>query len=122
MPKSKRDEILQAQKDAELQQLQASDDALSSNKLWDVLQQQYQNQIATDFITSTTPQEQTVDEIRESSDGNYLKWPESIHLNKNKIIIHHTAVDYTAVLSGGIDAAKKELQSIYKYHTLTKKW
>ena len=122
LPKSKRDEILQAQKDAELQQLQASDDALSSNKLWDVLQQQYQNQIATDFITSTTPQEQTVDEIRESSDGNYLKWPESIHLNKNKIIIHHTAVDYTAVLSGGIDAAKKELQSIYKYHTLTKKW
>lgn len=99
MPKSKRDEILKAQKDAELQQLQASDDVSTSTKLRDILQQQYQSQIATDFIVATTPDEQTVDETHESSNGSYLKWPESIHLNKNKIVIHHTAVDYSAVMS-----------------------
>ena len=99
MPKSKRDEILKAQDVLELQQLQASDDAVRSDKLRDILQQQYQSQIATDFIISTTPDEQKVDEVRESSNGSYLKWPESIHLNKNKIVIHHTAVDYSPVMS-----------------------
>jgi hypothetical protein len=47
-----------------------------------------------------TPEEQKVDEYRESSDDNYLKWPESIHKNKIKIIIHHTATDYTVLLTG----------------------
>ena len=91
----------------ELQQLQASDDATNSNKLRDLLQQQYQSQIATDFIVSTTPDEQKVDEIHESSNWNYLKRPESIHLNKNKIVIHHTAVYYAAVMSGWVEASKK---------------
>jgi hypothetical protein len=67
LPKSKRDEIIKAQDAMELQQLQASDDATNSNKLRDLLQQQYQSQIATDFIVSTTPDEQKVDEIHESS-------------------------------------------------------
>jgi hypothetical protein len=55
--------------------------------------------MATDYLISTTPNEQVVDEYRESSSGNYLKWPESIHKNKSKIIIHHTADDYTALLT-----------------------
>ncbi|MEI6672508.1 MAG: hypothetical protein WCL02_04045 [bacterium] len=46
-----------------------------------------------------TPDEQTVDEYRESSSGHFLKWPESIHKNKSKIIIHHTADDYTSLFT-----------------------
>ncbi|MEI7919515.1 MAG: hypothetical protein WCH65_04910 [bacterium] len=50
-------------------------------------------------MLSVTPDEQVVDEYRESSSGKYLKWPESIHKNKTKIIIHHTASDYSSILT-----------------------
>lgn len=79
----------------------------------------YQWQMATDYLISVTPGEQLVDEHRESSDGNFLKWPESIHTNKSKIIIHHTASDYTPLLTWWTWAAIQEIQNIYKYHTLT---
>ena len=64
----------------------------------DILQES-QGQIATDYLLATTPDEQTVDVYRESSSGNFLKWPESIHLNKTKIVIHHTADDNSAILT-----------------------
>ena len=62
-------------------------------------QQEYQATTATEYLIDVTPTEQTVEEYRETSDGNYLKRPESIHLKKNKIIIHHTAGDYTDILT-----------------------
>lgn len=80
----------------------------------------YQGQIATEYLLEITPKEQTVDEYRESSNGNFLKRPESIHKNKSKIIIHHTADDDTALLTWWKDAVIKQLQDIYKYHALTK--
>ena len=55
--------------------------------------------MATDFLLEKTPNEQTVDEYRESSSGNFLKWPEGIHKNKSKIIIHHTADDNTVLFT-----------------------
>ncbi|MFA6256425.1 MAG: N-acetylmuramoyl-L-alanine amidase [Candidatus Absconditabacterales bacterium] len=114
--KTDRDAINQQKKDAELNQLMETD----TEKFFDTQRQVYEGQMATDFLLETTPNEQTVDEYRESSSGNFLKWPESIHKNKSKIIIHHTADDYTSLLTGGTDAAIKEMQAIYKYHTLTK--
>lgn len=62
-------------------------------------QQIYEGQMATDYLITNTPTEQVVDEYRETSNGNYLKWPESIHNKKTKIIIHHTAGDYTELLT-----------------------
>lgn len=114
--KTERDAIRQQQKDAELNQLMETD----TDKFFDIQTQEYQGQMATDYLIETTPTEQTVDEYRESSSGNYLKWPESIHKNKSKIIIHHTADDNTALLTWWTDAVIKEIQAIYKYHTLTK--
>jgi len=55
--------------------------------------------MATDFLLTKTPDEQVVNEYRESSSGHFLKRPESIHTNKSKIIIHHTADDNTALLT-----------------------
>jgi len=55
--------------------------------------------MATDYLLETTPDEQVVNEYRESENGNFFKRPESIHTNKSKIIIHHTADDYTALLT-----------------------
>lgn len=82
----------------------------------------YQWQMATDYLISITPNEQIVDEYRESSNNNFLKWPESIHIYKSKIVIHHTADDYTALLTWGTWAIIQQLQDIYKYHALTKWW
>ena len=59
----------------------------------------YQGQVATDFLIEKAPSEQTVDVYRETSNGKFLKRPESIHVNKTKIIIHHTADDNTAILT-----------------------
>ncbi len=92
----------------------------AENEWGQLSQTAYQGQIATDFLIEKTPNEQIVDEYRESSNGHFLKWPESIHKNKNKIIIHHTADDYTAILTWWTGAAITELQAIYKYHALTK--
>ena len=78
-----------------------------------------QGQIATNYLLEVTPTEQSVEAYREMSNGNYLKWPESIHENKNKIIIHHTAGDYTDLLTWWTWAAIEQLQDIYKYHALT---
>lgn len=103
--KTERDAVRQQQIDTESNQLSET---------------AYQWQVATEYLLETTPNEQTVDEYRESSSGHFLKWPESIHKNKSKIIIHHTADDNTILLTGGTGAAIKQLQDIYKYHTLTK--
>ncbi len=117
MSKTQRDAIRSQQKQAELNQLMETD----TEKFFDIQRQQYQSEVATQYLLDTTPTEQTIDEYRESSSGNYLKWPESIHLNKNKIIIHHTANDNTSmILTGWTGAAIEEMQAIYKYHTLTK--
>jgi len=79
--------------------LENSDQDTTPSKLWDTLQQNYELQIANDYLVTTFPGEQSVDALYESENGNYLKWPESIHTNKVKIIIHHTADDYTPLLT-----------------------
>lgn len=60
---------------------------------------QYKTDMANDYLQTKYTDEQIVDEIRYEYSGNYLKWPESIHNQKTKIIIHHTASDFTSLLS-----------------------
>ena len=105
LSKTERDALRQQETDTESSQL---------------TQTAYQGQMATEFLLEKTPNEQKVDEYRESSSGNFLKWPESIHKGKSKIIIHHTADDNTALLTWWTGSAIKQLQDIYKYHALTK--
>ena len=47
--------------------------------------------------------------------NHYLIYPDYFNHHKNKIIIHHTAGDYSD--NRTISDVKKELQQIYKYHT-----
>ena len=114
--KTERDAARAVKKEAEMAQLLETD----MDRYLELQRQEYEDQAATDYLISTTPTEQTVEEYRESSNGNYLKWPESIHKNKSKIIIHHTADDNASLFTWWKDAAIKQLQDIYKYHTLTK--
>jgi len=80
----------------------------------------YETQMANDYLVSKYTSEQTVDEVRYEYLGNYLKRPESIHTNKAKIIIHHTAGDYTSLFTGGTGAVGKYLLDVLKYHAITK--
>ena len=50
--------------------------------------------------------------------SHYLIYPDYFNYHKNKIIIHHTAVDYGA--NRTINDVKKEIQHIYKYHTINR--
>lgn len=50
--------------------------------------------------------------------NHYLIYPDYYNHHKNKIIIHHTAVDYKPEWT--IDDVKKEIQSIYTYHTINR--
>lgn len=113
--KSDRDAIRAEQKEAEMNQLLETD----TDRYLYLQRQSYEASTATEYLIERTPTEQTVEEYREESNGNYLKWPESIHEDKSKIIIHHTAGDYTDLLTWWTWAAIEQLQDIYKYHTLT---
>lgn len=83
-PKSERDALRQQERD---------------NETNAITQTESQGQIATDFLLTTTPNEQIVNDYLESANGFFLKWPESFHIYKSKIIIHHTADDYSAYLT-----------------------
>ena len=50
--------------------------------------------------------------------NHYLIYPDYFNHHKNKIVIHHTAVNYDP--NRTIDDVKKEIQSIYKYHTINR--
>ena len=93
--KTERDALRQKKRDVELNQLMKD----NTEQFFDIQKQEYQGQVATDFLIQTTPDEQIVDDYLESSNGYYLKWPESFHVHKSKIIIHHTADDNTSLLT-----------------------
>jgi len=113
--KTQRDAIRKEQKEAQMNQLLETDVSTYLSKQ----RQEYESTTATEYLIEKTPKEQIVHEYRETSNGNYLKWPEAIHNNKSKIIIHHTAMDYTNILTGGTWSAIQQMQDIYKYHTFT---
>ena len=50
--------------------------------------------------------------------NHYLIYPDYFNYHKNKIIIHHTAVDYKPEWT--INDVKKQIQDIYKYHTINR--
>ena len=50
--------------------------------------------------------------------NHYLIYPNYYNHHKNKIIIHHTAWDYNP--NWTINDVKKEIQDIYKYHTINR--
>lgn len=79
----------------ELQELQESDtDAYLNTK-----RAQYEKDMANDYLATKYASEQTIDDVHYEYLGNYLKRPESIHNSKIEIIVHHTAGDYTSLLT-----------------------
>jgi hypothetical protein len=94
--KTDRDAIRAEQKEIQMNQLFETD----MDRYLYLQRQTYEATTATEYLIERTSAEQTVEEYHQESNGNYLKWPESIHEDKNKIIIHHTAGDYSDLLTG----------------------
>lgn len=81
---------------------------------------EYEQAMRNDYLQTNYSSEQKINKVIYQEWNNHLKWPESFHNEKNKIIIHHTAgntSDFT-----GKQSALNELRDIYKYHTLTRWW
>ncbi len=85
---------LQTKNQAELDSLAETDlDSFFAKK-----RASYETSMANDYLITEYASEQNIDEIRYEYLGNYLRWPESIHKDKMKIIVHHTASDYKELL------------------------
>jgi len=64
------------------------------------------------------PLERKYERLNSTFLGHYLIYPEYFNYHKNKIVIHHTAWDYDP--NRTINDVKKQIQDIYKYHTINR--
>ena len=64
------------------------------------------------------PLERKYEETNTMMWNHYLIYPDYYNHHKNKIVIHHTAVNYDP--NWTIDDVKKQIQDIYKYHTFNR--
>lgn len=69
-------------------------------------------------MTKNFPLERKYERSNSTFLGHYLIYPEYFNYHKNKIVIHHTAWDYDP--NRTINDVKKEIQQIYKYHTVNR--
>ena len=69
-------------------------------------------------MTKNFPLERKYERSNSTFLGHYLIYPEYFNYHKNKIVIHHTAWDYDS--NRTINDIKKEIQQIYKYHTVNR--
>lgn len=94
-PQYKVKERLKEKNESELEQLAQT----NVDEFFDRSRKQYEKSMANDYLVTKYASAQTVDEVRYEYLGNYLKRPESIHKKKIEVIIHHTASDYTSLLT-----------------------
>lgn len=64
------------------------------------------------------PNERKYEWSRTMSGNYYLIYPEYFNHHKNKIVIHHSAMDYDS--NWTTNEVKSHLQKIYKYHTINR--
>lgn len=79
---------------------------------------EYEQAMRNDYLQTNFPDEQKIDSVVYQAGTNYLKWPQSYHYEKNKIIIHHTAGDTTPFT--GRESVMAYLKDVYKFHTITR--
>lgn len=81
---------------------------------------EYEQTMRNDYLQSNFPEEQKVNDVVYQLGKNYLKWPQSYHYEKNKIIVHHTAGDTSSFT--GKESVIAYLKDVYKFHTITRGW
>ncbi|MCF7834479.1 N-acetylmuramoyl-L-alanine amidase [Candidatus Gracilibacteria bacterium] len=81
---------------------------------------EYIKEVANNYLLAYYYNDVNIDSYNRYFGENSLRWTESIKNNKTKIIIHHTAKISSGILTK--DDAIKEIQDIYKYHTVKRGW
>lgn len=81
---------------------------------------EYIKEVANNYLLAYYYNDVNIDSYNRYFGENSLRWTESIKNNKTKIIIHHTAKISSGILTK--DDAIKEIQDIYKYHTVKRWW
>ena len=94
----------------------------SSSSKWEKTEEQIKaeniSKIRNDWMTKNYPLEWKYEWSNAMFGNHYLIYPDYYNHHKNKIIIHHTAVNYDP--NWTIEDVKKEIQDIYKYHTINR--
>ena len=94
----------------------------SSSSKWEKTEEQIKaeniSKIRNAWMTKNYPLEWKYEWSNAMFGNHYLIYPDYYNHHKNKIIIHHTAVNYDP--NWTIEDVKKEIQDIYKYHTINR--
>ena len=94
----------------------------SSSSKWEKTEEQIKaeniSKIRNDWMTKNYPLEWKYEWSNAMFGNHYLIYPDYYNHHKSKIIIHHTAVNYDP--NWTIEDVKKEIQDIYKYHTINR--
>ena len=94
----------------------------SSSSKWEKTEEQIKaeniSKIRNDWMTKNYPLEWKYEWSNAMFGNHYLIYPDYYNHHKSKIIIHHTAVNYDH--NWTIEDVKKEIQDIYKYHTINR--
>jgi len=116
MTYAERKERLKSKTEEEMKRLEETnmDEFFSKQKA------EYEQAMRNDYLQSNFPDEQKINDVVYQVGKNYLKWPQSYHNEKNKIIVHHTAGD-TSTFTGK-DSVIAYLKDVYKFHTITRGW
>lgn len=112
MSKADRNQISATKEEQKMNELRETD----YKKYLSIKEQEYQSQMANDYLRSNYGGEIDLDWTKYEDNWNYLRWPEYIKNNKTKIIIHHTASDNT-MLKNKVDVLDY-LSGVYRYHTV----
>lgn len=94
----------------------------SSSSKWEKTEAQIKaeniSRIRNDWMAKNFPLERKYEWSNLMMWNHYLIYPDYYNHHKNKIVIHHTAVDYNP--NWTINDVKKQIQDIYKYHTINR--
>jgi len=116
LSKTERDRLNSQNREKFMEELRQS----NPTRYREIREQQYQSQMANDYLKNNFSTEIDLDRVKYQSNGNNLFWPEYIKNNKTKIIIHHTASDNTFLFTR--QDVLDYLSGVYRYHAITNGW
>lgn len=114
MSYAERKERLQSKSEEEMKRLEETD----FDEFFEKQKSEYEKAMRNDYLQTNFSDEQTVNKVVYQIWKNYLKWPQSYHYEKNKIIVHHTAWDTSSFT--GKESIINYLKDVYKFHTITR--
>lgn len=98
-------------------------DELKENDLWKYVDEKKKQSVTiwrNNYLEENFIDEITIDSVIDKYLDYNLRWSQSYHFNKNRIIVHHTASEYHSEDSP--EDVRISLRNIYRYHAITRWW